>query len=188
MKIGYARVSTDDQSLGLQLDALLAAGCDKIFQETVSGAKCDRQILTECLAALSPGDILVVWRLDRLGRSLKHLIDLVEQLKDRGVGFTSLTESIDTTSPTGELIFHIFAALAQFERQLIRQRCSAGMQAAMARGQHCGRPQTAAFKIQAVDQLLTAGDSVASACLKVGINKSTYYRLKKRLPFATTER
>lgn len=188
MKIGYARVSSEDQNLGLQFDALTAAGCDRIFEEKESGAKCDREILAECLAALSPGDILVVWRLDRLGRSLKHLIDTVEKLKTRNIGFNSLTESIDTTSPTGELIFHIFAALAQFERQLIRQRCSAGMKAAMARGQHCGRPQTATFKIQAVEQLIMAGDSVAIACLKVGINKSTYYRLKKRLPFATAER
>lgn len=185
MRIGYARISTGDQNLGLQIDALTAAKCDRIFEEVESGAKCDRTILTQCLAALSPGDCLVVWRLDRLGRSLKHLLEIVEGLKNREIAFVSLNDAIDTTTPMGELLFHFSGAFAQFERQLIKQRCSAGMKAAQLRGQHCGRPATATFKIQAVDQLLTAGDSVASACLKIGINKSTYYRSKKRQPFAT---
>lgn len=178
MRVGYARVSSVEQNLALQLDALTAVNCDRIFEEQISGGCSERPILEQCLQSLNPGDTLICWRLDRLGRSTIHLLAIVEGLKSRGIHFKSLTESIDTTSPTGELIFHLFAALAQFERSLIRQRCSAGIQAAMARGIHCGRPPIPEFKIEAVQQLIAGGDSVASACLKVGIDKSTYYRKK----------
>lgn len=184
-KIGYARISTDDQSLDLQLDALKLAGCDRIFEEIQSGAKRDRPILAECLAGLKKDDILVVWRLDRLGRSLPHLIEIVEGLKDKGIGFQSVTEAINTDSHVGELVFHIFAALAQFERQLITQRCKAGIKAAKDRGQHCGRNPTPDFKIQTVDQLIKLGDSVPTACRKVGIGKSSYYRAKTGQTYGT---
>ncbi len=145
MLIGYARISTDDQTFDLQLDALKAAGCDaqRIYTDTASGAKTDRPGLTRAIDVAREGDTLVVWRLDRLGRTLPHLLQLVEELKRRGVGFRSLTESIDTTSPSGQLIFHIFGALAEFERNLIRERTQAGLAAARARGR-VGAPQATA--------------------------------------------
>src|ERR671926_1866836 len=130
MDIGYARVSTGEQTLDLQLDALARAGCGKVFTETASGAKADRPVLAEALAYLREGDTLVVWRLDRLGRSLQHLIATVGALAERGVGFRSLTEQIDTTSSGGKLIFHVFGALAEFERFLIRERTNACLAAA----------------------------------------------------------
>ena len=130
MKIGYARVSTDDQNLSLQLDALKEAGCGKIYRDKASGAKAQRPGLQEALEYLREGDTLVVWRLDRLGRSLKHLIETVQVLEERGVGFQSLQEAIDTTTSGGKLVFHIFGALAEFERNLIRERTNAGLQAA----------------------------------------------------------
>src|SRR3954467_1460073 len=134
MDIGYARVSTGEQTLDLQLDALQVAGCGKVYQETASGAKADRPVLDEVLSYLRTGDTLVVWRLDRLGRSLKHLIEVVAALAERGIGFKSLTEQIDTTTPGGKLIFHVFGALAEFERDLIQERTQAGLAAARARG------------------------------------------------------
>src|SRR5215203_1762441 len=140
MQIGYARVSTEEQTLNLQRDALTAAGCDRTYADTASGAKAERPGLTEALDQCRPGDTLVVWRLDRLGRSLRHLIETVTALEQRGVGFKSLTESIDTTSPGGKLIFHIFGARAEFERDLIRERTRAGLTAARARGRRGGRP------------------------------------------------
>ncbi len=140
MRIGYARVSTDDQNLDLQLAALRNAGCDDIFTDQgVSGASFSRPGLEQAMAALSKGDTLVVWRLDRLGRSLTKLVELVDHLGVSGIQFASLTECIDTTSPGGTLLFHIMAALAQFERSLIGERTRAGMLAAKARGQHVGR-------------------------------------------------
>src|SRR5919206_4316257 len=140
MDIGYARVSTGEQTLDLQLDALAKAGCGKVYRETASGAKAERPVLEEVLGYLRPGDTLVVWRLDRLGRSLQHLIDVVAALAERGIGFKSLTEQIDTTTPGGKLIFHVFGALAEFERDLIRERTQAGLAAARARGRNGGRP------------------------------------------------
>ena len=140
MKIGYARVSTNDQDTQLQLDALNSVGCDRIYEESQSGAKKERAELQQCLKSFRAGDILVVWKLDRLGRSLQHLIDVVADLEQRQVGFQSLTENIDTTSPTGKLVFHIFGSLAEFERGLIRERVKAGLDAAKKKGKKFGRP------------------------------------------------
>ena len=134
MLIGYARVSTHDQTLALQQDALTKAGCNKIFTDKASGAKTERKGLDEALNYVRKGDTLVVWRLDRLGRSLPHLITTMTALEERGIGFKSLTENIDTTTSGGKLIFHIFGALAEFERNLIRERTQAGLTAARARG------------------------------------------------------
>ena len=134
MLIGYVRVSTGEQNTDLQEDALKKAECDKIFKDTASGAKTDRPGLEEALAFLVEGDTLVVWKLDRLGRSLKHLIEVVNELYDRGIYFKSLQENIDTNSSGGKLIFHIFGALAEFERDIIRERTRAGLEAARARG------------------------------------------------------
>ena len=134
MLIGYARVSTTDQTLDLQKDALQQAGCYKTFTDTASGAKAERSGLDEALNYVRTGDTLVVWRLDRLGRSLKHLIETITGLNNRHIGFKSITENIDTTTSGGKLIFHIFGALAEFERDIIRERTRAGLHAARARG------------------------------------------------------
>ncbi len=140
MLIGYARVSTQDQTLDLQTDALTKAGCEKIFQDTTSGAKSEWPGLQEAMSHLRAGDTLVVWRLDRLGRTLKHLISTITDLSDNGIGFKSLQENMDTTSFGGKLIFQIFGALAEFEREVIRERTNAGLYAARARGRLGGRP------------------------------------------------
>src|SRR3989442_15471068 len=141
MLIGYARVSTQDQTLNLQQDALEKIGCDKIFTDTASGSAVERNGLEEALEFVREGDMLVVWRLDRLGRSLKHLIETITALSNRNIGFKSITESIDTTTSGGKLIFHIFGALAEFERDIIRERTQAGLIAARARGRLGGRPK-----------------------------------------------
>jgi DNA invertase Pin-like site-specific DNA recombinase len=147
--LGYARVSTTDQHPQLQVDALTAAGCYRVFTETASGARGDRPTLAQVLDQLRPGDTLVVWKLDRLGRSLRHLVDTVTGLADRGVGFRSLQEAIDTTTPGGKLVFHVFAALAEFEGDLIRERTAAGLAAARSRGRYGGRPSVmTAHKLQ----------------------------------------
>src|SRR5436190_14072246 len=140
MLIGYARVSTQDQTLDLQTDALNNAGCEKIFKDTTGGAKSERPGLQEAMNHLRAGDTLVVWRLDRLGRTLKHLIATITDLNEQGIGFKSLQEQMDTTTSGGKLIFHIFGALAEFEREVIRERTRAGLQAARARGRFGGRP------------------------------------------------
>ena len=145
MYVGYARVSTQDQTLDLQKDALKKIGCTKIFTDTASGAQAERKGLEEALEFLREGDTLVVWRLDRLGRSLKHLIETITNLNKRKIGFQSLTESIDTTTSNGRLIFNIFASLAEFERDLIRERTKAGLAAARARGRVGGRPKAQTF-------------------------------------------
>ena len=139
MRIGYARVSTQDQRPELQLDALSAAGCEQIYQEKISGKDQEHPELEACLKAVRKGDTLVVWRLDRLGRSLKNLVEIVHSLESREIGFQSLTENIDTTNAGGKLVFHVFAALAEFERNLIRERTMAGLAAARARGRKGGR-------------------------------------------------
>jgi DNA invertase Pin-like site-specific DNA recombinase len=142
MNVGYARVSTADQTMNLQLDALKKAECNRIFTDTVSGTKAERKGLAEALDYVREGDSLVVWRLDRLGRSLKDLIERLTELHQRNIGFKSLTENIDTTTSGGKLIFHIFGALAEFERDLIRERTNAGLTAARARGKKGGRPKS----------------------------------------------
>ena len=178
MLIGYARVSTSDQSPQLQLDALKAAGCVKIFTDTISGAKSERPGLTEALNCVRQGDILVVWRLDRLGRSLQHLIATITDLNTHGVGFRSLTENIDTTTSGGKLIFHIFGALAEFERDIIRERTQAGLQAARARGRNGGRPRLLSPKKLAHAQALynDKTSTIAEICKTLGISRATLYR------------
>ncbi len=182
MLIGYARVSTGEQTLDLQLDALQKAGCEKTSTETASGAKPERPVLQEVLGYLRPGDTLVVWRLDRLGRSLRHLIETVAALAERGIGFKSLTEQIDTTTSNGKLVFHVFGALAEFERDLIRERTQAGLRAARERGRVGGRrkalpdPRTVAMAHSLyADKSL----SVREICRTLKISKATLYRYVK---------
>lgn len=141
MNIGYARVSTCDQTVALQVDALKEAGCAKVYTEVISGAATERPILTKLLEEVRPGDIVVVWKLDRLGRSLKHLVETVNLLLQRDVGIKSLNDPIDTTTPQGRLVFNLFASLAEFERDVIRERTQAGLSAARARGRTGGRPK-----------------------------------------------
>ena len=180
--VGYARVSTDDQDLSLQIDALTKLGIPKasIFMDKLSGAKTDRPGLARCLATLQSGDILVVWRLDRLGRSMRHLITVVEDLRSKGIGFRSLSEgAIDTTSASGELIFNIFSALAQFERRLIQERTKAGLAAARARGRNGGRPKVAAEEPKVIlAKKLHADKSleIDDICKTLRISRSTFYR------------
>jgi DNA invertase Pin-like site-specific DNA recombinase len=178
MNIGYARVSTQDQTLNLQKDALEKLGCNKIFTDTASGAKAERKGLDEALEYVREGDTLVVWRLDRLGRSLKHLIETISQLDTRKIGFKSLTENIDTTTSGGKLIFHIFGALAEFERNLIRERTNAGLQAARARGRKGGRPRALTpKKAQMVQDLYrNKENSIDEICKTLNISRTTLYR------------
>lgn len=177
MRIGYARVSTHDQNLDLQKDALKKAGCEKIIVDVASGKKTQRSGLDQVLEMLRKGDRLVVWRLDRLGRSLKHLIELMTELEQRGIGFQSLQEAIDTTSPGGKLVFHIFGALAEFERNLIRDRTRAGLAAARARGRKGGRPKrlNARQRALAVDLYHQRKHTLEEICRTVGISKPTLY-------------
>src|SRR3954453_6923068 len=182
MDIGYARISTGEQTLDLQLDALTTAGCGKVYQETASGAKADRPVLEDVLSYLRGGDTLVVWRLDRLGRSLQHLIEVVAQLAERGIGFKSLTEQIDTTTPGGKLIFHVFGALAEFERDLIRERTQAGLAAARARGRLGGRPKKLADpkQLELARTLYDGGQTdIDTICATLGISRATLYRYLK---------
>ncbi len=178
MLIGYARVSTTDQTLNLQKDALEQAGCSNIFTDTISGAKTERVGLEQALAYVRPGDTLVVWRLDRLGRSLRHLIETITTLHDRGIGFKSITENIDTTTSGGKLVFHIFGALAEFEREIIRERTKAGLLAARARGRRGGRPKALKDKKIAMAQALynDKKNSVAEICKTLNISRATLYR------------
>jgi DNA invertase Pin-like site-specific DNA recombinase len=182
MKVGYARVSTHEQNLSLQNDALTQIGCSKIFDDRVSGAKAERPGLQEAKAYVREGDTLVVWRLDRLGRSLKHLIETVTALEERGVGFQSLQESIDTTTSGGRLVFHIFGALAEFERNLIRERTCAGLAAARARGRKGGRPRALdEKKTQLVYQLYAERKrTVKEICDILDISRSTLYAYLQR--------
>src|SRR5512143_2709496 len=181
MLIGYARVSTQDQTLDLQKDALQKAGCDRIFTDTASGAKAERTGLDEALSYVRPGDTLVVWRLDRLGRSLKHLIETITALNDRKIGFKSITEAIDTTTSGGKLIFHIFGALAEFERDIIRERTQAGLTAARARGRKGGRPK--ALTPKTVEQALTLYNAkthtIDEICRTLNVSRATLYRYLK---------
>ena len=178
MQIGYARVSTQEQTLNLQQDALTQAGCEQVFTDTVSGSQDDRPGLSDALSHLRPGDTLVVWRLDRLGRSLRHLIETVTELAQRGIGFRSLTEQIDTTTPGGKLVFHVFGALAEFERDLIRERTQAGLQAARARGRVGGRPKALDPKKVELLQRLYAdpANAIDDICRTLRISRTTLYR------------
>lgn len=178
MRIGYARVSTNDQSLNLQQDALQAAGCASLFTDVVSGARAERPGLNAALQACRSEDILVVWKLDRLGRSLPHLVETIRDLADRGVGFQSLQEQIDTTTAGGKLIFHLFASLAEFERDLIRERTKAGLAAARARGRLGGRPKGVNQKKQKAALALKKNPaySIREICEIVGISRNTYYK------------
>ena len=179
--VGYTRVSTLDQNPALQRDALAAAGCVKLFEDRASGARADRPGLAQALAFLREGDVLVVWKLDRLGRSLPHLIETVAALAARGVGFRSLTESIDTTTPGGRLVFHLFGALGQFERDLIRERTRAGLAAAAARGRKGGRkPVVTDDKLRRARALLAQGLTVREAAGRVRVGKTVLYEALRR--------
>lgn len=180
MKMGYARVSTRDQNLSLQVDALEAAGCERVYRDVASGSKTARPALDELLGQLRAGDVLVIWKLDRMGRSLKHLVELVGNLMERKVGLLSLNDPIDTTSAQGRLVFNLFASLAEFERELIRERTQAGLSAARARGRVGGRPK--GLSAQAEATALAAETlyrerklSVAAIAQKLHISKSTLY-------------
>ena len=180
MRVGYARVSTKDQSFDLQLDALRNAECEQIFQEVVSGAKTTRPVLDDLLSRLRAGDVVIVWKLDRLGRSLHHLVTLTNELMERKIGLISLNDPIDTTTPQGRLVFNLFASLAEFERDLIRERTQAGLKAAQERGRKGGRPKglskqaiataIAAQTLYEEDQL-----SVQEICDQLHISKPTLY-------------
>jgi DNA invertase Pin-like site-specific DNA recombinase len=177
MYIGYARVSTNEQNLDLQRDELHKAGCEQIYTDQVSGTKARRPGLEQALSHLRAGDTLVVWRLDRLGRSLRHLIDTVTKLQEKGIGFKSLTESIDTTTTGGKLVFHIFGALAEFEREIIRERTLAGLQAARARGRHGGpKRKLTDDKVQVAQTLYSTQMPVNEICKTLGISRATFYR------------
>jgi len=181
MLVGYARVSTTDQTLDLQHDALTSAGCSKIFTDTASGAQAERKGLTEALSYVRPGDSLVVWKLDRLGRSLKDLISRIAELNDRGIGFKSLTEQIDTTTSGGKLIFHIFGALAEFERDIIKERTNAGLAAARIRGKLGGRPKALSPEKINLARKLYANPStpVREIYKMLGISRHTLQRYVK---------
>ena len=179
--VGYARVSTLDQNPALQRDALAAAGCTKLFEDRASGARADRPGLAQALAFLREGDVLAVWKLDRLGRSLPHLIETVAALAARGVGFRSLTEAIDTTTPGGRLVFHLFGALGQFERDVIRERTRAGLAAAAARGRKGGRkPVVTDDKLRRARALLAQGLTVREAAGRVRVGKTALYEALQR--------
>lgn len=176
-RIGYARVSTRDQELELQIAALRADGCDKVFEDHASGKLSSRPGLDEALAALSPGDVLTVWKLDRLGRSLRHLVETVTGLGDRGIGFRSLTESIDTTTGAGKFMFHVFAALAEFERDIIVERTRAGLAIAHANGRFGGRPHRLSPKQRELAvAMVRDGKTVAYVAQVLGVSRPTIYR------------
>ncbi len=178
MLVGYARVSTQDQKPALQRDALTATGCEKLFEETASGAQRDRPQLQAAIDYMRAGDTLVVWKLDRLARSMKQLIETVEGLDARGIGFRSLTEAIDTTTPGGKLVFHIFGALAEFERSIIRERTKAGLASARARGRLGGRPPALSPEDLAAARALLSDPEITvdAVARRLGVAPSTLYR------------
>src|SRR5216683_167623 len=182
MKVGYTRVSKQEQNEALQRDALNEAGCEKYFGDKMTGSKFERKGLEELLAFVRPGDTVIVWKLDRLGRSLKDLIETLNLLKDRGVDFISLTEKIDTTTPGGKLIFHLMGALAEFERDLIRERTNAGLAAARARGRVGGRPRKLKTngKVALAQRMFAdQSHSISEICAALGISRATLYRYVK---------
>jgi len=180
LRIGYARVSTKEQSFDLQIDALRAAGCEKIYMDAISGAYSERQELSELLRNIRSGDVLVIWKLDRLGRSLKNLVELTNLLIEKGVGLQSLQDPVDTTTSHGRLTFNIFASLAEFERDLIRERTQAGLVAARSRGRNGGRPKGISDKAEttamAVETLYREGNlTTVEIASKLHISKTTLY-------------
>ncbi|MEM9098680.1 MAG: recombinase family protein [Pseudomonadota bacterium] len=178
--VGYARISTADQSLAPQIDALKAACCGEILEDCISGAKTDRPGSNEALNNLRSGDTLIVWKLDRLGRSMSHLIDNVRDLDQRGIGFRSLTEGIDTTTSGGTLVFHVFGALAQFERDLIRERTRAGLSAAAARGRKGRRKAiVTAEKLERAKMLIEKGLTVREAAARIKVGNAAFYEAIK---------
>ena len=179
MLIGYARVSTQDQNPDLQIDALKASGCERIFEEKASGAKRNRPELKAAIKYARAGDTLMVWKLDRLARSMKQLVETVEGLEEIGIDFRSLTEAIDTTTPGGKLVFHVFGALAEFERSIITERTNAGLAAARARGRIGGRPSALSTDDIAAARALLADDSglsIGDIAKRLGISPATLYR------------
>jgi DNA invertase Pin-like site-specific DNA recombinase len=193
MLIGYARISTQEQTLDLQNDALEKIGCTKIFSDIISGAKAERKGLQEALEYVREGDTLVVWRLDRLGRSLKHLIETITKLNNRKIGFKSITENIDTTTSGGKLVFHIFGALAEFERDIIRERTNAGLQAARARGRLGGRPKAKTLdtpkKIQMAQGLYdNRSNTIEEICKTLNVSRATLYRYIQTVKASTLKR
>lgn len=194
MKLGYARVSTQDQNLSLQLDALQEAGCQRIFQEKASGSKMERPELSKLLDIIRPGDTLIIWKLDRLGRSLNHLIELVTWLETNQVGLVSLNDPVDTTTAQGRLVFRIFASLAEFEREVIRERTLAGLASARRRGQLLGRPKglskAAQQKARIAESLYKESTySVEQIARELHLSKTTLYKyLRQRgVPIGTSE-
>ena len=182
MNIGYCRISTAEQNLDLQIQALKEAGCEKIFEEVASGAKDDRPKLKESIEYARKGDVIVVWKLDRLSRSLKHLIETVNDLEKREIGFRCITQQLDTTTPSGKLIFHVFGAISEFERSLIRERTSAGLKVARARGRLGGRPKVLdQEKITIAQSLYDDGKTtVEKICETLNISRATFYRHVKQ--------
>lgn len=180
MKIGYARISTADQNARMQRDALKAAGCEKITTEQVSGSSPSRPKLEKLLRSIKKGDVLTVWRLDRLGRSLPHLIEVVRDLEAKGAGFRSLSENIDTTTAGGRLIFHLMGALAEFERSLIVERTQAGLAAARKRGVKVGRPRSLTLaQVKHAKKLLSSGEAPSAVSGSLKVDRSTLYRALK---------
>lgn len=177
MIIGYARISTSDQTTHLQEDSLKAAGCERIFADTMSGSTTQRPGLDQTLGTLRAGDTLVIWKLDRLGRSLRHLVELAALLRENRIELRSLTEGIDTTTPGGQLVFHIFAALAQFEREIIKERVQAGLEAAAARGRKGGRPSVVKPSTKkAIGSMIAAGLTSREICDQLKISRATFFR------------
>ena len=190
MKIGYARISTEEQNLDLQIDALNDERCDTIYtDEGMSGASIERNGLSQAISAIGEGDTLVVWKLDRLGRSLGFLCELIEQLKNKGADFRSLTDGIDTTTTGGKLVFHIMGALAEFERELIRERTKAGMESAKRRGKHIGRPPAlSSAKILHMNELLNQNKTQSEVADLLGVSPNTVWRaIQKQKAFAQNE-
>jgi DNA invertase Pin-like site-specific DNA recombinase len=180
MKVGYARVSTREQNLSLQLDALKKEGCQRIFQEKISGAKADRPELRKMIDQIREGDVIIVWKLDRMGRSLRNLINMINEVQEKGADLKSLNDPIDTTTPHGKLTFHIFASLAEFERDIISERTKAGLASARARGRKGGRPKGLSKEAQnkaiVVETLYREGNmSISQICKHVNIARSTVY-------------
>ncbi len=188
MKVGYIRVSKHEQHEDLQRDALNVAKCEKLFTDKISGAATERKGLEEALAFLRPGDTFVVWKLDRAGRSLNHLMELLQSLQNHDISFVSLTEQIDTTTPSGKLIFHLMGALAEFERDLIRERTNAGLAAARARGNVGGRPRKlqSNTKVELARHMFASkSHSIPEICAALGISRATLYRYIKKAESAT---